>query len=155
MINKDNIADIVHAYLAGGDLFLVSVRVSTRNKVMVFIDGDHGVTISDCAGLSRHIEGTLDREKEDFELDVSSVGVGTPLTMTRQYKNNIGRLVSIALMDDTKLRGKLIGVDENGLRIEKEIKAKGKKKKNPDTDKDDVAFVGFDNMAEVKVLPQY
>lgn len=155
MINKDKVEAIVHEHLAGSDKFLVNLRVSTRNKVMVFIDGDHGVTISDCAGLSRHIESLLDREKEDFDLEVSSVGVGTPLTMSRQYRNNLGRFVAIQLADETKVRGKLVEVLDSGLRIEKEIKKKGKRKKNPDTDQDDLLYVNFESITEVKVLPAY
>lgn len=155
MIDKAKLTASINEYLGDGDKFLVDIRISTRNKVMVFIDGDNGVSISDCALLSRHIEALLDRDKEDFELEVSSVGVGTPLKMVRQYRNNTGRLILIIFNDDTKLKGKLVEVADQGIRVEKEIVKKGKKKKNPETDKDDLVFISFSDINEAKILPAY
>jgi len=155
MVNKHKIIEIIQEYFGGSDQFLVDIRVSSRNKITVNIDGDKGVTIADCVALSRHIESSLDRDKEDFELEVSSAGIGTPLTMIRQYRNNIGRLISLLLNDESKLRGKLIAVAEEGISIEKEIKKKGKKKKNPDTDQHDIAFISFDSIKEARIIPAY
>ncbi len=155
MIDKEKIASIVDAYLADTDKFLVDIRVSTTNRVSVSIDGDQGVTIADCAALSRHIESCLDRDQEDFELQVSSVGVGTPLTMTRQFRNNTNRLVSLLLTEDRKLRGKLVEVSDKGIKIEKEIVKKGKKQKNLATDQNDILFVPFSDIEETKILPYY
>ena len=155
MINKEKIASIVEAYLADTDKFLVDIRVSTTNRVSVSIDGDQGVTIADCAALSRYIESLLDRDKEDFELQVSSVGVGTPLTLTRQFRNNIGRLVALQLADDRKIRGKLTAVSDDGIKIEKEIIKKGKKQKNLATDQNDILAVAFSDIQETKILPYY
>lgn len=155
MIDKDKLAETINAYFINSDKFLVDLKVSTRNKVSVFIDGDQGVAISDCAALSRHIEASLDRDKEDFELEVSSVGLGSPLVLNRQYRNNIGRLIAVIFDDDTKIRGKLVEVQGEGIRIEKEIIRKGKKKKNPDTDKDDVMLIPFSDIKEAKIMPAY
>ncbi len=155
MIDRDKLIDIINSYLLNSDKFIVEVKVSTRNKISVFLDGDHGVTISDCASLSKLVEATLDRDKEDFELEVSSVGLGSPLVLTRQYHNNIGRLIAVFFMDDTKVRGKLVEVLDEGIRIEKEVVKKGKKKKNPDTDKDDVLMVSFADIKEAKIMPVY
>lgn len=156
MINKDKITEIINEYLSDSDKFLVQARVNPRNnKVMVFLDGDSGVAISDCAKLSRHIESFFDREEEDFELEVSSVGVGTPLTMVRQYRNNIGRLIQLTGPDDTKLRGKLVEVLRDGIQIEEEIPKKGKRKKEPDTDKEKLCFVPFADIREAKIQPSY
>ena len=155
MIDKDKIASVVDAYLANSDKFLVDIKVSTTNRVSVSIDGDQGVTIADCAALSRHIESCLDRDREDFELLVSSVGVGTPLTMTRQFRNNINRLVSLMLTEDRTVRGKLVEVSDEGIKIEKEIMKKGKKQKNLVTDQNDILFVPFSDIHETKILPYY
>lgn len=155
MIDKVKLTESIHAYLEGSDKFLVDIRVSTRNKVSIAIDGDKGVNISDCALLSKHIESLFDRDKEDYELEVSSVGVGTPLKLIRQYQLNLGRLIAVFFPDDTKLKGKLTEVLDNGIRIEKEIVIKGKRKKNPDTDKENVVFIAFDDIKEAKILPAY
>lgn len=155
MIDKAYLTSSINEFLGDGDKFLVDIRISTRNKLMVFIDGDKGVSISDCAQLSRYIESLLDREKEDFELEVSSVGVGTPLKMIRQYRNNAGRLMLIIFHDGTRQKGRLVEVADQGIRIEKEIVKKGKKKKNPDTDKEMLFFIAYSDIHEAKILPAY
>ena len=155
MIDKTRLSESIEAFLEGSDKFLVELRVSVRNKITVAIDGDQGVHIADCAALSKHIESVLNRDEEDFELEVSSVGVGTPLRLLRQYQNNMGRLILILFLDDTKLKGKLVEVSDKGINIEKEIEKKGKKKKNPDTDKDHVVFIPYNEIKEAKILPAY
>jgi ribosome maturation factor RimP len=156
MINKEKLKEAIEAYLEGSDKFLVDLRVNPRNnRIQVSLDGDSGVAIKDCALLSRHIESVFDREEEDFELEVSSVGVGTPLTMTRQYRVNVGRLIQLQLADDRKVRGKLLEVSEDGIRIEPETKTRGKKKKDPDTDPENVLGFAFADIVEAKIQPSY
>ena len=67
-------------------LFLIDLRISESNQIMVVIDGDNGVTLKDCIAVSREIEHNLDREETDFSLEVTSAGVSEPLTLVRQYK---------------------------------------------------------------------
>ena len=73
------------------DLFLIDFTIGTGNKIHVVIDGDKGVTVSDCISISRAIEHNLDREQEDFSLEVMSYGAASPLLKARQYVKNIGR----------------------------------------------------------------
>lgn len=155
MIDKEKIIGIVNEYLGDGEQFLIEVKVSSRNKVSVFIDGDNGVQISDCAALSRHIETFFDREKEDFELDVSSVGIGTPLQTTRQFYNNCGRMISLIIKDEKTLKGRLSNVQEGGIFVEAQIIKKGKKRKNPLTDSENPVFVSFADITEAKIVPLY
>ena len=77
------------------DLFLIDYSVGEDNLIKVIIDGDHGVGIDDCVALSRAIEHNLDREEEDFSLEVSSCGIAAPLTLERQYTKNIGREIEV------------------------------------------------------------
>lgn len=152
MIDEKHIASLVDDYLGEGSQFVVSIRVTPQNKIMVFIDGDHGVTIDDCVKLSRHIEQQLDRDTEDFELEVSSVGVGHPLQLPRQYRNNIGRRLAILDVHDRRVRGKLSGVESTGITIEKDKPSKAKKKKKePETDAGDSIFIPFEDIREAKV----
>lgn len=73
MIQKEFIESIVSEYLEGTGLTLVKVKVSKENDIDVTITReDAGVTIDDCADLSRYIESKLDRDKEDFSLIVGS-----------------------------------------------------------------------------------
>ncbi len=152
MIDKKQIIDIVDAHLADSDHFLVSLTVSHQNNIKVFIDGDQGVTVADCIALSRHIESCLDRDTEDFTLDVSSVGVGQPLVMTRQYNNNVGRRLVVKAADDKQFKGKLIEVTNDGiwLELDKEKKKK-KQKKDSEPQAESKVFVHYDDILEAKV----
>lgn len=127
MTNSD-IVSIVNEHLEGTGKFLVDVLVKPANRIFVFIDGDHGVTIADCAELSRFIESKFDRETEDYELNVSSSGADHPIRLPRQYGKNIGRSLQVWLDDDSTVSGQLEGVDQDGIIIKTK---EDKKKKLP------------------------
>ena len=129
MIKSEQINNIVEAYLEGTDKFVVKLTVSKDNLINLFVDGDHGITIDDCVKLSRHIENSLNRDDEDFELRVSSAGIDLPYMMLRQYTKNIGRKIEAKLKDGTKKRGELVSADSEKIEIIEDIKGKGKKKK--------------------------
>ena len=82
-------------------IFLIDLTISDAFKISVFLDGDNGVLLQDCIDVSRAIENNLDREEQDFSLEVASVGVGSPLKMVRQYKKNIGRTLIVKLATET------------------------------------------------------
>lgn len=115
MITQSNIASLVDQHLANSDKFLVEVLIKPGNRIYVFIDGDHGVMIADCVEVSRLIESSLDRETEDFELNVSSAGADQPMKLPRQYTKNIGRSLQVKLSEDKTVTGKLEEVTENGI----------------------------------------
>lgn len=149
MIDKTSIIAIVEEHLKESDLFLVEVKVSGRNKIMVFLDGDKGVPISSCIDLSRHIESQLNRDVEDFELEVSSVGVNTPLTMPRQFMKNVGRDIVYTDADGKKIKAKLLEAAHTGFTVEKEIPKKKKKKK--EESEDPVQKLTYNDVKDVKV----
>lgn len=99
------------------DLFLISMTVGSDNAIKVIIDGDKGVLVEDCMFISRAIEHNLDREEEDFSLEVLSAGATSPLTIPRQYKKNIGRTLEVITNDDKKTEGKLETADENAITL--------------------------------------
>lgn len=80
-------------------LFLIDFSITGANKIMVTLDGDNGVTLQDCIDVSRAIEHNLDREEEDFSLEVASAGATSPLSKPRQYKKNIGRTLNVKTAD--------------------------------------------------------
>jgi len=131
LITKDRILELANDYLKNGEIYVTGIKISSDNHINLFIDGDNGVTIKDCVELSRAIEGKLDRNREDFALDVSSHGATTPLIMPRQYKKHIGRTFEIKLVDGTKAEGDLVSfsleeiVIQNSVRENKPI-GKGK-----------------------------
>ena len=99
------------------DLFLISMTMGTDNAIKVVIDGDNGVLVGDCMFISRAIEHNLDREEEDFSLEVLSAGAASPLTMPRQYKKNVGRNLEVKTNDDKTTEGQLIEADENTIQL--------------------------------------
>ncbi len=149
MISKQKIADLIEENLVGTDKFLVEFSVSTTNQIIVYIDGDHGVTISDCVSLSRHIESNLDRETEDFELDVSSAGLDLGLRVKRQYLKNIGKEIETKLSDGKKIKGILKAVEEDFFQIELPA---SKKKKKSEVEEDLIKSIEFKEIKETKVV---
>lgn len=76
-------------------LFLIDFEIKGDNQILVVIDGDKGVSVNDCIEVSRKIEHNLDRDEQDFSLEVTSAGAASPLQMPRQFQKNIGRKLSV------------------------------------------------------------
>ncbi|NCF75542.1 MAG: hypothetical protein GWO87_03600 [Xanthomonadaceae bacterium] len=93
MIEKKKIKNLVDEKLQNTEKFLVDIKIKSGNKILVFLDSDKSITIKDCADINRYIISKLDKEKEDFELRVSSAGLDKPFKLLRQYKKNIGKEV--------------------------------------------------------------
>ena len=98
-------------------LFLIDFKMSSDHKIKVTLDGDNGVTLKDCMAVSRTIEHNLDREEEDFSLEVESAGATTPLVLPRQYKKNIGRILEVRVQD-SNFEGKLTVATEDSITLE-------------------------------------
>lgn len=131
MIDVTRVREIAETQMEGTDLFVVEVRVSPANEIVVTVDSDTQVGIDRCVELSRSIEGALDREQEDFELTVMSAGIGQPLKMLRQYRKLIGRPVEVILKDGGKIVGNLTDASETSIAVEYEerVAVEGKKRK--------------------------
>jgi ribosome maturation factor RimP len=123
---------LAESKLSKEGLFVVDVVISNRQgpaKVMVFLDGDHGVSIDDCADLSRELGKELDENgwiENNYTLEVSTAGIDQPLKMVRQYKKNIGRKVKVKLKEKT-IEGRLSEVNDDKILLIEEI-GSGKKK---------------------------
>ena len=117
MIEKIKILELVNQHLEGTDKFLVNLKITPDNRIYVDIDGDNGVTIDDCRELSRAIESSLDRNEEDFALDVSSAGADQPLKLKRQYTKNLGREVEALAADGEKTIGILSEVGDDDFML--------------------------------------
>ncbi len=102
MIDKKVVSRIVDEWLEGKDYFLVDVNVSSGDKIIVEIDHAEGVWIDDCVDLSRFIESKLDREQEDYELEVGSAGIGQPFKVLEQYLIHLGKKVEVITKDGKK-----------------------------------------------------
>ncbi|MET4138755.1 ribosome assembly cofactor RimP [Pedobacter sp. UYP1] len=131
------------------ELFLVEVKLLPGNKLIIHVDGDEGISIQDCAAISRHVGFHLEEEntiEKAYNLEVSSPGVGEPLKLQRQYEKNIGRELSVKVTGGDIMEGKLLDVNEQSITIEAKVKEKGKKAQLVETSLD------FSNIIETKVL---
>jgi ribosome maturation factor RimP len=131
MIKESLIQGIIDEKLQEDDMFIVELAVKPGNKILVIVDHDNGVPISYCIELSKFIEAGLNRDEEDFELEVASAGIGQPFKVKRQYQKNIGREVEVLTSEGQKFKGKLIDVadDTFSVEIEEKVKVEGKKRK--------------------------
>jgi len=131
MIDKELIKNITEKHLEGTPMFLVDVVVRPGNIIVVEIDSDDAISIDDCIALSRNVESQLNRDEEDFELEVGSAGVTAPFKIPRQYKKNIGNEVEVLTKSGQKLSGILKSSDDNGftITITRMVKPEGAKKK--------------------------
>lgn len=148
MIGKEKILELIKDLIEEKDHFIVQLDVNKANSISLLVDNMKGIQINECIELSRAIENGLDRETEDFELVVSSPGLGLPFKVVQQYLKNIGREVKGALNDGRKFQGKLVEADDNGFDIEemKKIRIEGKKKKQTVIEKN--RFL-FDDVSDV------
>ncbi len=130
MADKAKIEEFVLQELEEG-MFLVEVNVSPSNLIQVYVDSYDGLTIDKCVAISRSIEQKLDRDSEDFELQVSSPGLSEPFKVKEQYLKNIGREVEVVKPDGEKLEGELLEANDEGflLKTAKREKVEGHKKK--------------------------
>ena len=144
MISESYIRQLVEEKLEGTDMFIVELSVSSNNKIIIEIDGMSGVAIVDCVEVSRQIESNLDRDQEDFELQVSSAGIDKPLRDKRQFEKNIGREVKILLQDSAELKGELLEVG-NSLKLKLPA---SKKKKLPEREE----IIAWEDIRETKIL---
>ena len=126
MIDKFKVLDIVKDVLEGSDKYLINMKITPDNRIFVDIDGDNGINIDDCIEVSRAIESQLDRDEEDFELNVSSAGADSPLKMPRQYRRHVGRDLNVTPFDGEQVEGTLMEADDQHF----VIKIKGKKKES-------------------------
>jgi ribosome maturation factor RimP len=97
-------------------VFLIDLTITDSFKVIVTLDADNGVILQDCIDISRAIENNLDREEQDFSLEVASVGVGSPLKMVRQYKKNVGRTLIVKLANET-IGAQLVDANEEFITL--------------------------------------
>ena len=129
MITIDSIKKLTDSKIAEGTNFIVDIAIKQGNKITVLLDNDNGVSIKDCVEMSRHIESNLDREKDDFELNVMSPGLTEPFKILRQYQKNVGKQIDVLTKEGKKLSGKLLFATEEGIELESKVKEKVEGKK--------------------------
>ena len=116
---RDIVADLLEKCMQKRpDLFLIDFEILDGNTIRIVIDGDAGVLVEDCMYVSRAIEHNLDREDQDFSLEVSSAGANTPLIKERQYQKHIGRRLKLVTFDKQKFEAVLTATEEKYIVLE-------------------------------------
>ena len=140
MIDRSIVSGIVNEWLEDKEYFLVDVTVSSDDKIVVEIDHAEGVWIDDCVELSRFIESKLDREEEDYELEVGSAGIGQPFKVLQQYLIHIGQDVEVLTKQGQKLEGVMKDANEENFTVTIQKKVKPEGAKRPKLVDEDVTF---------------
>lgn len=117
MIDKAIVQRLVEEKLEN-KMFLVEITVNERNVINIFIDSYDGLTIDQCVAVSRHVEHSLDREEEDFELQVSSPGLSEKFKVKEQFFKYVGRLIEVVASNDEKLEGTILEANADGIVLE-------------------------------------
>lgn len=131
MIDKNEVRKIVDESIAGTDAFVVDITVSASNDIVVELDSPTGVDLDFCALLNRRLNEALDREDEDYSLEVGSASLTAPFKVRGQYEKNIGNEVEVLTRDGKKLKGTLTAVGDEDFTIEVSRKVKEPGAKRP------------------------
>ncbi|GMN06029.1 ribosome assembly cofactor RimP [Croceitalea sp. MTPC5] len=144
---------LTHALGQREDLFLIDFTIGVGNKINIVLDGDNGVSLQDCMDISRAIEHNLDREEQDFSLEVASAGATTPLVLPRQYQKNIGRKLEVKTVSET-IEGNLTSSNQEAITLEwkaREPKPVGKGKHTVQKKQE----IAFSDIKEAKVVLKF
>lgn len=151
---KDTVKELLeNALQERNDLFLIDLTIGEDYTINVVIDGDQGVTVEDCIFVSRAVEHNLDREAQDFSLQVNSAGATSPLVNQRQYKKNIGRTLKVKTNQDT-FEGNLAKASNSDITLNwkaREPKPIGKGKHTVNKE----AVIAYDKIVEAKVMIKF
>ena len=150
MISKEIVKGLVLSAISGTAIFVVDVKVDSANRISVEMDKPEGISIEECARISRAIESGLNRETDDFELEVSSPGLTAPFKVMEQYRRNCGRQVNVEKRDGQKINGLLQHADEEGVVLEVKAKIREAGMKRPKTVMQTVALK-FSDIKATKV----
>jgi ribosome maturation factor RimP len=154
MITKEQITGIIASKLDEDGVYLVDLQIGADNRISVTIDHFDGISISYCVEISKLIEANLDREVEDFELEVASAGIGQPFKVLKQYIKNLNREVEVLLANGKKMKGTLVRADESGFAITcpEKVAVEGKKKKELQIKE---YIFNFDSVKQVKDIVSF
>jgi len=155
MTLKNKVQELLDVALAERPgLFLVDLSINEANKISINLDGDQGVNLQDCIDVSRLIENGLDREEQDFSLEVASAGVSTPLKFVRQYKKNIGRTLKVKTNTSEEIEAKLVTADEEKISLEWQAREPKKIGKGKETVQKKIDIL-YENIKEAIVIVSF
>jgi len=108
---------LVEQQIQGTDIFLVDVAVKAGNAIRIQVDRPEGISIEACVQISRFLNEQMDRDEEDYSLEVSSPGLGSPFKVKQQYEKYLGRPIDVLFSDGIRTTGKLLSVNDKGFAL--------------------------------------
>ncbi|MDE7413155.1 MAG: ribosome assembly cofactor RimP [Muribaculaceae bacterium] len=154
MIDKEKLKTFIEQELEGSEYFLVDLKISTDNEIMVEIDSDESVDIDYCIALTRKIEEAFPRDEEDYDLEVGSSGLTTPFKVIRQYEKHIGDEVEVLEKGGKKLQGILKSADPEKFVVTVTEKVRPEGAKRPVMQERDVEY-GYADVKQVTYLLKF
>ena len=149
-MNQERVKELLNEALEENEsLFLIDLSFLAGNKIRVIVDGDTGVSLEECIRISRAIEHNLDREIEDFALEVASPDIADPIKVKRQYKKNLNRILKVK-KENEEVEGTLVELSEEAITLQwkaREPKPIGKGKVTVEK----TAVIPFEEIREAKV----
>jgi len=155
MIDNSRVNEIVQSWISQrSDFFIVGITINPLNAIVVEIDSFSGVAIEDCVSLHEEIEKGLDREIEDYELEVGSAGLGQPFKVSQQYIKHVGDEVEVLTSSGVKVVGILVSADDSGffLKTKRKVKVEGSKR---GIEKEEDVHYGYDEIKYTKYLIRF
>lgn len=128
---------MIQEHIRGSDIFLVEVAINAGNAIHILVDRPDGISIDACVQISRFLNEKMDRDVEDYSLEVSSPGLGSPFRVKQQYEKNLGRPIDVLFTDGTRITGNLKSVGDRGFVI---------------MGKDKQQEIGFEEVKTVKAI---
>jgi ribosome maturation factor RimP len=156
MINKEKIREILGSEMESEGIIFVDIQVHPGNKIHLVIDSTAGISIDQCVKYTKLFENSFDRETEDYELEVSSYGIGEPFILPLHFKKNLGKMVEVFRKKGKTLAGILKGYDFKDEKLEyiqilvkQKVQLEGKKRK---TEIEEELRISADEIQKTRLL---
>ena len=117
-MKAEKISEICQACLNDSE-FIVDIKINNANDIFLYVDDLNGITIEACKRISRYIESQLDRDTEDFSLEVGSPGLSKPFKVDQQYLKALNTNIEVVTKDGEKICGKLSAFNDDNIVVTK------------------------------------
>lgn len=133
MTQEAELKALIEEYIATEhpEIYIVQIVVGKGGHARVQVEQDGGIGLGVCAEIMKGLRPFLEAKlpwTERMGLEVGSPGVGEPLRLERQYRNNVGRQLEAHTSDGEQIVGKLIAVADGAITLQTAKKDKKTRK---------------------------
>ena len=149
---KDKVFEILHSAIVDRtDIFIIDFNITKSNFIKLILDSDNGLSIGDCQKISKEIINGLNDCDQNFSLEVSSAGIGSPIVNKRQYKKNIGRFLEVKISSGELYKGQLKSYNSDYIEINSKVR-EPKKKGRGSLTIEKLKLIKLDEISNAKVV---